>query len=123
MLSSDTTIQFPVSGSTVPPRIYNRVIMQTNSASLAVVAAVTSSLLILSGNANRTGCSFVNDSPGNFYLAFGSPVTTNAYSMMAPPVNRALDNNKNLQTPVYTGPLYGMWDVESGSLKITEFTA
>ena len=87
----------------------------TNAVSSSVPATIEP-ILILSGNSERKGAILVNDSSNSLFLKFGIAGSVTDYSTKL--YKRAY---YEVPIPIFTGPLYGVWDGVDGSVKLTEF--
>lgn len=125
---ADTIIQFPVSGSGAGiPSVHMRVIKQRVSASLEVVLASTSPVMLVPANPNRVNLLIVNDSPSFCYIRYGSgSINSYTYSDALHPIDRG----SAVRVPdvgfadlegAFVGPIYAVWETASGSAKITQF--
>jgi len=56
-----------------------------------------------------------NDSPGNLYMKYGSGASPNSFTVKIP--GRGY---WEMPLKVYTGEIYGFWDITEGAARITE---
>lgn len=94
----------------------------TSSATAAGTGAVTSvaasvvSVSLLVANAARLGATIQNDGADNLYLCLGATSSLAAFTVKIPPQGY-------YEVPYrYTGAISGIWDVATGSARITELT-
>lgn len=81
------------------------------------VASSSSSVTIISANANRRGISIANDSTQILRLSFNSPATTsNAFIVMQPGSFLLLD-----QQLIVGNAIYGIWVSANGTAQVTEY--
>jgi len=81
------------------------------------VASSSSSVTIISANANRRGISIANDSTQILRLSFNSPATTsNAFIVMQPGSFLLLD-----QQLIVGNAIYGIWVSAYGTAQVTEY--
>lgn len=84
------------------------------TATLTSVAGSVTSVAILAANINRKGVTIYNDSASAMYLAYAVTATTSAFTVKIPA-------NYLYEMPnLYTGALSALWDVATGSARITE---
>lgn len=90
----------------------------SSAATFAVSASVFSSP-VLSANPARLGAIFVNDAPAPAvaYLLFGSGSRLDSWTYRVSP-----GGTVELNSPVYTGVVSAVWNVATGSLRVTELT-
>lgn len=89
------------------------------TADLQVVSDSSSPVVIASGNIGRMALTIYNDSSGTLFLRMGSV----SASLSAFTVKLASQDFYELQTPCYTGPVTGIWNVPSGGgAMVTELT-
>lgn len=89
------------------------------SADLQVVPDSNGVVVIASGNVGRMALTIFNDSSGTLFLRMG----TASASLFAFTVKLASQDFYELQTPCYTGPVTGIWNVPSGgNAMVTELT-
>jgi hypothetical protein len=82
------------------------------------VAAAVTSTTILASNVLRKGASVFNDSTANLYLGLtASAVSLTAYTVKVP-AGALFEVN----WPVYTGQMTGIWDAAVGNARVTELT-
>lgn len=90
----------------------------TSTSALTNVTATITSTTILAANSARKNAIFFNDGGGNLYLGFtASAVATTSYSVKIPAAGLF-----EMPSPVWTGQVTGIWDVASGTLRVTEFS-
>lgn len=82
------------------------------------VAGVASSTTILASNASRKKALVYNDSTAILYLLLGAgTASTTNYSLKLFP-----EDSYELETPVFTGQLTGIWASATGAARVTELT-
>lgn len=89
-----------------------------DAAALTNVADAASNTTILSSNTARRGASFFNDSDQILYLKLGATASSTSFTVRMAPYDYY-----ELQQPVYTGIIDGIWAANStGSVRVTEYT-
>lgn len=81
------------------------------------VSASPNSGELLGINKDRALFLMFNDSIYPLYIKYGSPVSLTDFSVRIPPTFYF-----ESPRPVYEGPIFGIWEGSSGSLRLTEFT-
>jgi hypothetical protein len=90
--------------------------VRPSSSSMSTISASTSSILLISGNENRSTAMFYNDSNKNLYLSLGSTSSTSSFTLVVPS-----SAYFEIAYPSYTGDISGVWaGGVTGSVKITE---
>lgn len=107
-----------VGGSAVSISNQLQVASSAATATVTSVSASATSITILASNASRKGAMLFNDSNQTLYLLFGSGVASASNYSVRIPSNSYFD----LDMPVYTGQLNGLWNSANGSVKVTELT-
>ena len=91
-----------------------------STATLANVAAATSSTTLQASNANRLGLRIFNDSTDTVYVKFGSAASATSFTYR-------LGAGEAVELPVagsrYTGIVTGLWTGTNGSARMTELSA
>ena len=88
------------------------------NATVSMVAASVSSVLLSAANSNRKQLSVYNSAVADLYIKFASVATTESFSIKIPPSGYFELTTTN---GVYTGPLAGIWRTATqGSASITE---
>jgi hypothetical protein len=98
------TEPLPISSITfIPPTLFNQ-------------AGSTSSVLLLAANPFRKAFSIFNDSTSVLHVRKGVPASFTLF-------NVAIPSNGYFEAPqpVFTGDVYGIWDVATGFAKVTEY--
>ena len=87
------------------------------TATLANVSASLSNVTLLASNANRKGAMVFNDSAtASLFLKFGATASSTSFTVKLAP-------GGYFEAPVpviYTGIIDGIWDIASGSARVTE---
>lgn len=82
------------------------------------VTGAASSTLLLGTNANRTGCSIVNDSGAILYLGLSTAVSATSYEYV---IDAKTTVGGSFECPYgWTGPVYGVWASATGAARIGE---
>ena len=90
--------------------------VKKSSATTANVAGSATSVTILASSASRVGACFYNDSTSDMYLKFGATASTTSFT-----VKVLAGGFFNLQPPIYTGVIDGIWDSATGSMRVTNW--
>ena len=90
---------------------------QPTTGTTTSVASNVANVTLLAANANRKGAMITNDGSNNLFLKLGA--TASSTSFTAKLIAGAY---YELPYPVYTGVIDGIWDVATGSARITELT-
>lgn len=93
------------------------VTLQAASGNVTSVASSTSSVQLLASNSSRKGGTIYNDGSNNLFVKFGVTASTTSYTVKIPATGYY-----ELPSPIYTGEIDGIWDVASGSARITELS-
>ena len=82
------------------------------------VTAGTVSQLLKASNSNRTGLQIHNNGTATLYINLGTVAATDNYT------DRPIEPEAywEMPFPIYTGNIYGIWNVANGYATITEFS-
>jgi hypothetical protein len=89
----------------------------TGTAAVTSVASSVTVVTLLAANASRRMATVHNDSSDILYLKLGSAASLTSFTVRM--VSQAY---YELPHPVYTGIITGIWDVATGSARVTEIT-
>jgi len=81
------------------------------------VASNAANVTLLAANAARKGAMITNDGSNNLFVKLGATASATSYTAKLIP-----GAYYELPSPVYTGIIDGIWDVATGSARITELT-
>lgn len=81
------------------------------------VASNVAAVPLLGTNVNRRGAFIFNDGSNNLFVKLG-----NAASLTSFTVKILAGGFYEVPEPIYTGDITGIWDVATGSARITELT-
>lgn len=113
----------PIDGDYVPLRVNSVGALYVDNGStlaptgtLSNVAGSATSVTVLAANVLRKGAIVVNDSASICYLKFGSTASATSFTAKLQP-------DAYYEVPYgYTGILTGIWDIATGSARVTEVT-
>lgn len=101
--------------SVVSPQI--NAVAQASTGTTSSVAASVTNVQLLAANTNRKGFTIYNDGANNLFIKFGTTASTTSYTIKIPATGLY-----EAQSTTYTGEIDGIWDVASGSARITEIS-
>ena len=84
---------------------------------ITLVLSTAGQVLLLASNANRRAASIYNQSTNPLYMRLGSSVSATTYTLMI-----VSSGYYEIQNPVYTGIITGIWSAANGQAVITEGT-
>ena len=87
------------------------------TASLTNVASSATSVAVLAANTNRKGLIVENDSTAILYLKFGATASTTSFT-----IKMVANTRWEMQDPIYTGQIDGIWATANGAARVTELT-
>lgn len=114
-ISKLTEIEDNTSGTNDGVDNLNTLLALGSSAVTSTVNAVLVSTTLISSNSERKSVWITNESDGTLYLKYGTAATTSSYTV-------PLFKNDVAFIDDYSGVISGIWDVASGSAKVTEVT-
>lgn len=94
----------------------NSQLLCSSSSSLSNISASVSSVTLLAANQNRLLATIQNDSINTLYVKLGTTASTSSYTVK-------MIGGSYYEFPLrYTGRIDGIWDIATGTARITEFT-
>jgi hypothetical protein len=88
---------------------------QVSTATLANVSSSASSTTLAAANTARRGLVIVNDSTAVLYVKFGATASATSFTYQLGP-----GDTLEMEQPVYTGVVDGIWASANGAARVTE---